>query len=80
MPGDDKAVTRTVAVIVLVLLAIIALRGYLPGAEPAPEPAEPVAGAGSFIAVLAMLAVSFTVIAISIVAQVRRRTRGPEPG
>jgi len=80
MPGDDKAVIRTVAVIVLVLLAIIALRGYLPGAEPAPEPAEPVAGAGSFIAVLAMLAVSFTVIVISIVAQVRRRTAAPSPG
>jgi Domain of unknown function (DUF4129) len=81
MPGDDKAVTRAVAVIVLVLLAIIALRGYLPGAEPAPDPAEPAAsGPGSFLAVLAMLAVSSTVIAISIVAQARRRTAAPSAG
>ncbi len=81
MPGDNKAVTRNIAVIVLVLLAIVALRGYLPGAEPAPEPAEPTAsGAGSYLAVLVMLAVSFTVIAISIVAQARRRTAAPSAG
>ena len=81
MPGDNKAVTRNIAVIVLVLLAIVALRGYLPGAEPAPKPAEAASnGAGSYLAVLAMLAVSFTVIAISIVAQARRRIAAPSAG
>ena len=81
MPGDDKAVTRTVAVVVLVLLAIVALRGYLPGAEPAPGPREPASsGSGSLIAVVAMVAVSFTVIAISIIAQARHRVAAQSAG
>ena len=81
MPGDDKAVTRTVAVLVLVLFAIIALRGYLPGAEPAPDPPEtPGSGTGSLVAVVVMLAVSFTVIAISIVTQSRRRAAALSAG
>ena len=79
MPGDGKSAARAVAVAVSVLLAIIALRGYLPGAEPAErEPATE--GPGSLVAVVAMLAVSITVIAISIVAQARRRTPAPGTG
>ena len=40
MPGDGKSAARTVAVVVSVALAIVALGGYLPGAEPrAREPA-----------------------------------------
>ena len=81
MPGDDKAVTRAVAVIVLVLLAIVALRGYLPGAEPAPGPRKPASsGSGSLIAVVAMVAVSFTVIAIAIIAQARHRVAAQSAG
>jgi hypothetical protein len=72
MPGD-KAVARTVAVIVLVLLAIIALRGYLPGAEPAPPEEPTTGGPGSVVAVLAMLGLSITVIVIAVVTQARRR-------
>jgi hypothetical protein len=76
MPGDDKAVVRTVGVLVLTLLAAIALRGYLPGAPP---PAEPAAtdtdGTGSLVAVVVMLAVSLTAIAVSLVA----RGRSPRP-
>ncbi|MDZ4265247.1 MAG: DUF4129 domain-containing protein [Mycobacterium sp.] len=75
MPGDDKAVTRSVAVVVLLVLAIVALRGYLPGAEPASDPAaEPAtSGPGSLIAIAAMLGVSITVITISVISQSRRR-------
>ncbi|MGZ8803185.1 MAG: DUF4129 domain-containing protein [Mycobacterium sp.] len=81
MPGDDKAVARTVAVIVLLVLAIIALRGYLPGAEPASDPREPASsGPGSVIAIVVMLGVSVTVIAISVVAQARRRAAAPGAG
>lgn len=76
MPGDEKAVTRAVGVIALVALALVALRGYLPGAEP--EPREPATGgSGSYVAVAAMLAVSVTVIAIAVIAQARRRSVPP---
>ncbi|MBX7431700.1 DUF4129 domain-containing protein [Mycobacterium sp. Y57] len=80
MPGDDKVVGRTVAVTVLMLVAVVALRGYLPGAQPAAEPAEPrpSGGAGSLVAVIAMLAVSMSVIAIAILTQ--SRSRMPAPG
>ena len=76
MPGDDKAVVRTVGVLVLTLLAAIALRGYLPGAPPPAGPAPPTTtAAGSFVAVVVMLAVSLTAIAVSLVA----RGRSPRP-
>lgn len=76
MPGAEKATARTVAVIVLILLAGVALRGHLPGAEPAAdEPAEP--GAGPLIAVVVMLALSVAVIAVSIISQSRRTVTLP---
>ena len=81
MPGDNKAVTRTIAVIVLVLLAIVALRGYLPGrtaarrSPPQPTPTAP----AQLLAVLVMLAVSLTAIAVSLVTQARRPLAGPQP-
>ncbi|BCI50878.1 hypothetical protein NIIDNTM18_01560 [Mycolicibacterium litorale] len=78
MPGAEKATARTVAVIVLILLAGVALRGHLPGAEPAAdEPAEP--GAGPLIAVVVMLALSVAVIAVSIISQSRRTVTPPDP-
>ncbi|CAA0124759.1 Uncharacterised protein [Mycolicibacterium vanbaalenii] len=81
MPSDTKAVARTGAAIVLVLLAILALRGHLPGSEIATEPAEPTPdGPGNVIAVLAMLGVSIAIIAISIAAQSRRRPAAPGAG
>lgn len=80
MPGGNKAVARTVGVIVLLLLAVVALRGYLPGAEPAPDSAEPAPGGPSgFYAIVAMLAVSIFIIAAAILAQERRRAV-PSPG
>ncbi len=80
MPGGNKAVARTVAVIVLLLLAVVALRGYLPGAEPAPDSPEPEPGGPSGVyAIVTLLAVSIFIIAASILAQERRRA-GPSPG
>ncbi len=81
MPGDDRAVARTVAVVALLVLAIVALRGYLPGAEPASDPGEPAtSGPGSLIAVAAMLGVSITVITISVLTQSRRRAAAQSAG
>lgn len=77
MPGADKATARTVAVIVLILLAGVGLRGHLPGAERVAEkPGEP--GAGPLVAVLVMLALSMAVIAVSIVSQSRNPVVRPE--
>lgn len=73
MPGDGRTLTRTIAVVVLMGLATIALRGYLPGSEPPAESREPDGGAGSLVAVTAMLAVSIAIIAIAIIGQARRR-------
>ena len=81
MPGDDRAVARTVVVVALLVLAIVALRGYLPGAEPDSDPGEPAAGGpGSLIAVAAMLGVSITIITISVLTQSRRRTAAQSAG
>lgn len=79
-PADTKAVARTVAVAALTLLAVVALRGYLPDADRAAPPEErPESGNGSLVAVTAMLALSFAVIAISLFAQSRQRPTGPGP-
>ena len=73
MPGDGRTVARTIAVIVLLALATVALRGYLPGADPdTTAPAES-SGTGSLAAVVAMLVVSMTVIALSLLKQSPRR-------
>lgn len=79
-PADTK-VARTIAVAVLTLLAVVALRGYLPDADRAVPPDEhSEAGNGSLVAVAALLAVSFGVIAISLIAQSRQRPGGPDRG
>lgn len=76
MPGADKATARTVTVIVLILLAGVALRGRIPGAEPAADkPTD--AGPGSLIAVLVMLGLSMAVIAVSVVSQARHPVTRP---
>lgn len=80
MRGDDRAVGRTIAVIVLMTLALVALRGYLPGAQSRPEPEDVDTGSGSVVAVVVMLAVSIAVIAISILSQALRRPSAPGPG
>ncbi|PRC47736.1 DUF4129 domain-containing protein, partial [Mycobacterium sp. ITM-2017-0098] len=80
-PGGDKAVARTVAVIVLMLLSTVALRGHLPGAERRAEPDErTTGGTGSLVAVAVMFAVSIIVIAIAIISQARQRSIRPGPG
>lgn len=74
MPGDGNAVARTVAVLAAVLLGALALRGYLPGEQPAPVPREPdERGGGSSIAVVAIFAVALAVLALAVFAQPRRR-------
>lgn len=70
MPGVDKTPARTVVVIVLMALALVALRGHLPGADPATD-APPDRGAGPLIAVVTMLVLSMAVIALSVLTRSR---------
>jgi hypothetical protein len=76
MPGADRATARTVTVIVLILLAGVALRGYLPGAEPAADESTE-SGPGPLIAVLVMLALAMAVIAVSVISQARHPVARP---
>jgi hypothetical protein len=64
--------SRVVAVIVLLIVAAVALHGYLPGAE-RPPPDRTTSHLGSVFAVIAMLVVSMAIIVIAIVTQSRRR-------
>lgn len=76
MPGNGKAVVRTVGVLLLTLAAIVALRGVLPGAPtPSPAPDSEPDGPGSEVAVVVMLVVSLTALAVAVLA----RSRSPRP-
>lgn len=70
---------RVVAVIVLLIVAAIALHGYLPGADPPPED-RPTSNSGSLFVVIAMLVVSMAIIVIAVVTQSRRRPVSYGPG
>ncbi len=70
---------RVVAVIVLVIVAAAALRGYLPGAETPPRE-RPTNSLGSLVAVIAMLAVSMAIIVIAVVTQSQNRPASPGSG
>ncbi len=70
---------RVVAVIVLLVVAAAALHGYLPGIESPPRE-RPTSGLGSWFAVVAMLAVSMSIIVIAIVTQSRNRPVGHGAG
>ncbi|MDG4662997.1 DUF4129 domain-containing protein [Mycobacterium sp. 236(2023)] len=80
MRGDDRAIGRTIAVIVLMALATVALRGYLPGAERRDQPEELTASSGSVVPVIVMLVASIAVIAVAILSQALQRSAGPGAG
>jgi uncharacterized protein DUF4129 len=66
----DKATGRVVAVIVLLIVIAASLRGYLPGVEHAARKNPPDSGS-SLVYVIAMLAVSVTILAVAIIARLR---------
>jgi hypothetical protein len=70
MTGIDKATGRVIAVIVLLVLAAAALRGYLPGGERAPRD-QPTGSPVSLLAVVALLGVSAVIIAIAMITSPR---------
>jgi len=75
MPGSEKATGRLAALIGLLLLAGVALRGYLPGDRPAPR-GQSTGGPAPLFAVVAVLSVSLVIVALAIVARLRDPGKG----
>ncbi|MHC9294811.1 DUF4129 domain-containing protein [Mycobacterium sp. LTG2003] len=74
MPGIDKAAGRVATVLVLVVLAAIALRGYVPGGRRAPVEARTDSPA-SLVAVVALLTVALAGFAFAVIAAPRKPDR-----
>jgi len=70
VPGIDRATGRAVALVALVLLVGIALRGYLPGDEQGSD--QPVDNTAAMVAVITLLGAAVVIIMIAIVATLRR--------
>ncbi|MEV0671773.1 DUF4129 domain-containing protein [Mycobacterium sp. NPDC050441] len=76
MPGIDKKTQRVATVLVLLVLAAIAVRGYLPGGARASAPARSDSPA-SFIAFVALMTVGLAVFAFAVITAPRTPT---DPG
>lgn len=70
VPGTERATGRAVALVALVLLVGVALRGYLPGDDPADD--QPGDNTTAMVAVMALLAAAVAIVVIAIVATLRR--------
>ncbi|TSD95645.1 DUF4129 domain-containing protein [Skermania sp. ID1734] len=72
MAGSDKEMARVVGAAALIVLAVITLRGYLPGVEPQPR-SRPTGGPMTFVAVIVMLGGAIVITAIGLIAMLRQR-------
>jgi hypothetical protein len=84
MAGIDKSAQRAIAVIALLAIAALALRGYLPGAEDVAERERPSGSPLALIADIVLLSAAVAIIGYAIVARLRDRrarpaTRAPLP-
>ncbi|AEV72280.1 hypothetical protein MycrhN_1665 [Mycolicibacterium rhodesiae NBB3] len=79
MARIDRSAQRVIAVIALMTVAALALRGYLPGAEPIAERERPPGNPAALIVVIVMVCAAVAVIAFAIVVRLRDRTPGPAP-
>ncbi|HWS91693.1 MAG TPA: DUF4129 domain-containing protein [Mycobacterium sp.] len=70
MPGIDKPTGRVVALIVLLIFAAAALRGYLPAQEHVVR-GEPGSSRAALIFVIAVLSATLTLLAIAVIARLR---------
>jgi hypothetical protein len=78
--GIDKATARVVALIVLLIIAAAALRGYLPAHDYAAR-VQPGPGRAALAFVVVALSATLTVLAIAIIARLRDpRAMPPGPG
>jgi hypothetical protein len=76
--GTDKATGRVIALIALLVLTGIALRGYLPPEERSAED-QPTSSPAALIGVITMLLAAVVIITIAIIATMRQ-PRGPRQG
>ncbi|MEB3030578.1 DUF4129 domain-containing protein [[Mycobacterium] nativiensis] len=72
MTGSDRTITRVIALIVLLLAAGAATRGYLPGVTHEPR-RTPAAGPAEMITLIALLAVSVGAVAFAGAYRMRHR-------
>jgi hypothetical protein len=79
MARIDRSTQRVIAAIALMTVAALALRGYLPGAEPIAERDRPPSNPAALIVVIAMVCAAVAVIGVAIVLRLRDRTLGPAP-
>jgi hypothetical protein len=81
MAGIDKSTQRVIAVIALLVIAVWALRGHIPGSEPIADRERPESNPAALIVVVAMLSAAVAIIAFAIIARLRdRRPRRPSAG
>ena len=77
MAGIDRSTRRAIAVIALLVLAAIALRGYLPGSEDAAEPRPPSNSPWALVADVVLLTVAVAVVGIAVINRLRDRRARP---
>lgn len=77
MPGIDRSTQRVIVVIALMAVAAIALRGFIPGAEPVTERERPASNPAALVIVIVMVCAAVAIIAFSIVFRLRDRTATP---
>jgi hypothetical protein len=77
MAGIDRSTQRVIAVIALMTVAALALRGHIPGGEPIAERERPPSSPAALIVVIAMVCAAVAIIGFAIVARLRDRTPRP---
>jgi hypothetical protein len=80
MAGMEKSTVRAIAVLALLFVTAWALRGYLPGIEPAADRQRPTSNPAALIVDIALVCISVGIIGFAIVARLRnRQARRPGP-
>jgi hypothetical protein len=77
MTGIDRSTQRVIAVIALMIVAAVALRGYIPGGEPISERDRPPSNPAALIVVIVMVCAAVAIIGFAIIARLRDRTPRP---
>ena len=74
MPVIDKATSRVVAVIVLLIVVAASLRGYLPGVARASRQ-EPPRSSASLVYLVVLLSISLVIVGAAVIARLREPRR-----
>jgi len=72
MTGEGKPTGRVISLVALVVVSVVALRGYFPGSQHTPTQ-QPIGSVSVFVSVVALLGVSLAVVAIAVITRVRNR-------